>query len=265
MAFGVNSSETKHFNEIILYTGISKVNIVAINPTLAQLNDIGFKFEKEPEYLSTGDDGTKKVRIDVIVKNDKFKTKFAFFLEDKNRESKTTAGSFEIVNDFGQSTWAASPEDAINKIGRNGNKWFKPDGARIAKVGEVALITFLRDWANTGVEEVGKIDNFAALFNGNFKELQDYVRILSNNTIYTLATVKEGKYQGMYTGYFVRTQFAIKTAENKFADFLKKQKDAGYPIKESYSLEFREYTGGAIEPDKDETPASTYNNLDNQF
>ena len=265
MAFGVNSSETKHFNETILYTGISKVNIVAINPTLAQHNDIGFKFEKEPEYLSTGDDGTKKVRIDVIVKNDKFKTKFAFFLEDKNRESKTTAGSFEIVNDFGQSTWAASPEDAINKIGRNGNKWFKPDGARIAKVGEVALITFLRDWANTGVEEVGKIDNFTALFNGNFKELQDYVRILSNNTIYTLATVKEGKYQGIYTGCFVRTQFSIKTAENKFADFLKKQKDAGYPIKESYSLEFREYTGGAIEPDKDETPASTYNNLDNQF
>ena len=191
MAFGINSSETKHFNETILYTGISKVNIVAINPTLAQLNDIGFKFEKEPEYLSTGDDGTKKVRIDVIVKNDKFKTKFAFFLENKDRATKN-GDKFEIVNDFGQSTWATSIDEAVNKLGKNDNKWFKPDGARIAKVGEVALITFLRDWANTGVEEVGKIDNFTALFNGNFKELQDYVRILSNNTIYTLATVKEG-------------------------------------------------------------------------
>lgn len=264
MAFGVNSSETKHFNETILYTGVSKMNIVAINPTLAQLNDIGFKFEKEPEYLSTEDDGTKKVRIDVIAKNDKFKTKFAFFLENKDRATKN-GDKFEIVNDFGQSTWATSIDEAVNKLGKNNNKWFKPDGARIAKVGEVALITFLRDWANTGVEEVGKIDNFTALFNGNFKELQDYVRILSNNTIYTLATVKEGKYQGIYTGCFVRTQFGIKTAENKFADFLKKQKDAGYPIKESYSLEFREYTGEAIEPDKDEAPTSTYNNLDNQF
>jgi len=208
--------------------------------------------------------GTKKVRIDVIVKNDKFKTKFAFFLENKDRATKN-GDKFEIVNDFGQSTWATSIDEAVNKLGKNANKCFKPDGARIAKVGEVALITFLRDWANTGVEEVGKIDNFTALFNGNFKELQDYVRILSNNTIYTLATVKEGKYQGIYTGCFVRTQFSIRTAENKFADFLKKQKDAGYPIKESYSLEFREYTGGAIEPDKDEAPASTYNNLNNQF
>jgi len=266
MAFGVNSSETKHFNETILYTGISKMNILGINPTLVQLQELGFKVEKEPEYtfIDAKDGVTRKVRIDIIISNEKFKTKFAIFLADKNRID-NKGEKFEIVNDFGQSTWATSPEDAINKIGRNGNKWFKPDGARIAKVGEVALITFLRDWANTGVEEVGKIDNFTALFNGNFKELQDYVRILSNNTIYTLATVKEGKYQGIYTGCFVRTQFSIKTAENKFADFLKKQKDAGYPIKESYSLEFREYTGGAIEPDKDETLASTYNNLDNQF
>ncbi len=261
MAFGVNSSDKKHFNETILYTGVSTVKVLGINPTLAQLQDLQFKFEKEPEYTSIDDkDGvTRKVRIDVIINNDKFKTKFAIFLADKDRESSKTPGSFEIINDFGQITWAASVQDALDKIGKGGNKWFKPEGARIAKMGEAQLVTFLRDWANTGVDEVGKIDNLEALFKGNFSELQSYVKTLSNNTIYTLATVKDGKYQGVYTGLFVRTQFSQRTAENKFISHIADQKKAGYPMKESYSINFQEYTGSAIEPDVD----VKFNELDN--
>lgn len=258
MAFGINSSDKKHFSETILFTGVNAVKVLGINPTLAQLQELEFKFEKEPEYVSTSPEGTRKVRLDFIIKNDKFKTKFAIFLEDKNRVNKN-GDKFEIINDFGQSTWAASVEEAVEKIGKNNNKWFKPDGARIAKVGEVQLITFLRDWANTGVDEVGKIDNFDALFKGNFNELQQYVKTLSNNTIYTLATVKDGKYQGVYTGLFVRTQFSQRTAENKFSTHIADQKKAGYPLKEAYSINFKEYDGSAIEPDVD----VKFNELDN--
>lgn len=252
MAFGVNSSDKKHFNETILYTGVSSVKVIGINPTLAQLQEFGFKFEKEPEYTSIDDkDGdVRTVRIDVIIANDKFKTKFAIFLKDKERINKN-GDKYEIINDYGQNTWASSVQEATEKIGRGGNKWFSPEGARIAKVGEVQLVTFLRDWANTGVNEIGKIDNFDALFKGNYSELQSYVKTLSNNTIYTLATVKDGKYQGVYTGLFVRTQFSQRTAENKFNTFITNQKKAGYPMKESYSINFQEYTGSAIEPDSD--------------
>lgn len=258
MAFGVNSSDKKHFNETILYTGVSSVKVIGINPTLAQLQELGFKFEKEPEYTSESPEGVKKVRIDVIIANDKFKTKFAIFLENKDRINKN-GDKYEIINDYGQSTWAASVQEATEKIGRGGNKWFSPEGARIAKIGEVQLITFLRDWANTGVNEVGKIDNFDALFKGNYSELQSYVKALSNNTIYTLATVKDGKYQSIYTGLFVRTQFSQRTTENKFSTFIADQKKAGYPMKESYSINFQEYTGSAIEPDID----VKFNELDN--
>ena len=223
MAFGVNSSDKKHFNETILYTGVSSVKVIGINPTLAQLQELGFKFEKEPEYTSESPEGVKKVRIDVIIANDKFKTKFAIFLENKDRINKG-GDKYEITNNFGQSTWAASVQDATEKIGRNGNKWFSPEGARIAKVGEVQLITFLRDWANTGVDEVGKIDNFDALFKGNYSELQSYVKTLSNNTIYVMFIVKDGKYQGIYNRFTVRTQFSQRTAENKFSTFIADQK-----------------------------------------
>lgn len=260
MAFGINSSDKKHFSETILYTGVSAVKVLGINPTLAQLQELGFKSEKEPEYtfIDAKDDVTRKVRIDIIIGNEKFKTKFAIFLADKNRID-NKGEKYEIVNDFGQSTWAPSVQEALDKIGKGGNKWFKPDGARIAKMGEVQLITFLRDWANTGIDEVGKIDNFDALFKGNFSELQSYVKTLSNNTIYILATVKDGKYQSAYTGLFVRTQFSQRTAENKFSTHIADQKKAGYPLKEAYSINFKEYDGSAIEPDVD----VKFNELDN--
>lgn len=258
MAFGVNSSDKKHFNETILYTGVSSVKVIGINPTLTQLQELGFKFEKEPEYTSESPEGVQKVRIDFMVSKEKIMQKYSIFLENRDRiDSKKE--KYEIVNDFGQSTWAPTVQDALDKIGKGGNKWFKPEGARIAKVGEVQLITFLRDWANTGVDEVGKIDNFDALFKGNYSELQSYVKTLSNNTIYVMFIVKDGKYQAIYNRFTVRTQFSQRTAENKFNTFIADQKKAGYPMKESYSINFQEYTGSAIEPDVD----VKFNEMDN--
>ena len=265
MAFKVNNSNEKFFNETKLYTGVSPMAVLAICPTLSELNSIGFNFEKEPVYTSVDPiSNVKKVRIDVVFGHAQLKTKAAFFLEDKDRINKN-GDKYEITNDFGQSTWAGSVAEAVEKTStKNGKKWFKPDGARIAKVGEVALVNFIRDWANTNPDDAGKIDNFTALFNGNYKELQQYVNILKDNRIYTLATVKDGKYQGLYAGYFVRAQFSMDAAKKKFAQYLQGQKDAGYDLKESYSYEFKEYTGGVIEPDA-ETNQEGNINLDNQF
>lgn len=257
MAFIANDSNKKFFNEIKLYTGVSLMKVVGICPTLEELNAVGFNFEKEPVYISE-ENGVKKVRIDVVFKGDQVLSKAAFFLQDKQRINKN-GDKYEIINNYGQSTWAPSVEDALAKIGKGGKKWFKPEGARIALIGEVALINFLRDWVNANPEDQGKIDNYNALFNGNFKELQDYVKTLQKNTIYTLSTVKEGKYQSIYSNYFVRAQFSPETAKTKFSEHLKDQREAGYPLKESYSFNFQEYTGGVIEPDAeiDNTSSST--------
>jgi len=249
MAFVANDSNKQFFSETKLFTGVSPMKIVGICPTLEELNELKFNFEKEPVYVSKDETtGTDKVRIDVVFMNDKVKSKSAFFLENRERQSKA-GDKFEIINNFGQSTWAPSVGDALEKVGKNGKKWFRPEGARVALVGEVALISFLRDWLNANPEDQGKIDSYPALFAGNFKELQNFVKILSKNTIYTLSTVREGKYQGVYNGFFVRGQFTLEGAKTKFSNYAKAQKDSGYPIKDAYSFAFQPYTGGVVEPD----------------
>ena len=250
MAIIGNSSEKKFFSEVTLWTGVSPMKVVGICPDLKELQEIGFKgFDKEPTYISNAE-GIDKVRIDVVFKNDKVTTKAAFFLENKERESAKTPGLFEIINNFGQNTWATSVEEAVEKVAKkSGKKWFKPEGARIALSGEVNLINFIRDWANSNPEDISTIDSYSNLFKGNFKELQDLVKTLKNNTIYTLSTVKEGKYQGIYNGFFVRTQFSLDAAKVKFSNHVADQQKANYPLKEAYSFAFQEYKGGVIEPD----------------
>ena len=251
MAIVANESSKEFFQSFTLYTGVSPMKVVGICPTLEELQGIGFKaFDKEPVYTSKSDEGIDKVRIDVVFKNDKVMTKAAFFLENKQRESAKTPGLFEIINNFGQNTWATSVEEAVEKVAKkSGKKWFKPEGARIALSGEVNLINFIRDWANSNPEDISTIDSYSNLFKGNFKELQDLVKTLKNNTIYTLSTVKEGKYQGIYNGFFVRTQFSLDAAKVKFSNHVADQQKANYPLKETYSFAFQEYKGGVIEPD----------------
>ena len=155
MAITGNSSETRFFNEIKLWTGVSPMKVIGICPTLEELNSYGFRFDKDPIYTSVDDkSGCDKVRIDIIFKNDKVMTKAAFFLENKQRESVKTPGLFEIINNFGQKTWATSVEAAVEKVAKkSGKQWFKPEGARIALSGEVNLMDFIRDWANSDITD----------------------------------------------------------------------------------------------------------------
>jgi len=247
MAFKGNSSDQRFFQDIKLYTGPSLMKVIGICPNLGELQLLGFNFEKEPEYVDTKGE-FPKVRIDVIFKNKDLKAKAGFFLEKRNRTNKD-GNKFEIINNFGQSTWTTTVEEAINKVGKNGNKWFKPNGARVAMVGEVQLMGFLRDWMNIGPEEESTIDNYDAIFKGNFKELQQYVKQAENNTIYTLCTVKDNKYQQVYTGFFARSQFSISTVMRKLMAYVEDQKKAGYPLKDAYSYEFKEFTPSVVIPD----------------
>lgn len=250
MAIKTNASSEKFFQDIKLYTGPSTMRVVGICPTLGELQAIGFKFDKEVIYIGEKE-GVNTVRIDVVFKStidENFKGKAAFFLENKERVNKG-GDKKEIINNFGQSTWAASVEEAVEKVGKNGNKWFKPNGARVALVGEVQLITFLRDWLNVSPEDESTIDSYDNLFKGNFKELQQYVKMQEKNTIYTLATVKDGKYQQIHTGFFARSQFSLPTVMRKLMTYVEDQKKAGYPLKDSFSYGFKEYTPQVVTPD----------------
>lgn len=257
MAIKGNSSDSKFFQDIKLYTGPSTMRVVGICPSLGELQALKFKFEKEPEYIGNKE-GVSTARIDVIFKStvdENFKGKAAFFLENKERVNKG-GDKKEIINNFGQSTWAASVEDAVEKVGKNGNKWFKPNGARVALVGEVQLITFLRDWLNVSPEDESTIDSYDNLFKGNFKELQQYVKMQEKNTIYTLATVKDGKYQQIYSGFFARSQFGMSAVLRKLekhvketGEYCSKSGAANVFKTVAWSYDFKEFVPIMVTPD----------------
>ena len=100
---GHNSNE-KIVGETVLYTGITNVKVVAINPTKEEKEALGLSSQTDPTYISTMEDGTKKVRIDFYVEDavKNMRSKIAFFLEDKSRTSRD-GGKTEWINNFGRS------------------------------------------------------------------------------------------------------------------------------------------------------------------
>jgi hypothetical protein len=263
----INNSNEKILKDFSTFKGTGKVKVLAINPTLAELQALGMNFNAEPEYVGTTDSGEAKVRIDFIIGNEKLKTKMSFFLEDRVRKNNSGDKS-EFINNFGQSSWGTSVEEVTSRVGKNGNTWFKEEGAREAIVGEVALVQFLKDWLNTGVDDPVYIQRIADLFKGNVAELKYYVKAAPNNEVYVLFTVREndGKfYQNVYNGSFVRASFTPQAAISKFAAEVKRQEDSGYPIKGFAGLEFGEYVPQIDTATPDTDTPTTAANVDNLF
>lgn len=238
MAIKANASDQQVVGTT-LYTGIAPVMLMAVNPTMDGLQKMGINAQKEPEYTSMGDDGTQKVRIDIWLKTITGPTvlnKATFFLENKGRISKDK-GTYQYINNFGQSTWALTAEEAVEKVGKNGNKWFKPEGVRVALGGEVQLMEFLINLFNVRPTEEVVLDNIQNLFKGNYKELQSYTGF--NYRMKALAVVKDGKYQSFYNGWSAR--YTNAGAAKDLEAYVARQTKSGYPIKEDFSYAFQEY------------------------
>jgi hypothetical protein len=253
MAIKSNSSDKAVVRERQLYVGPCLVNVVLVNPNLTDLTEAGYNFEKDPEYLSTEEDGTKKVRIDFYVQNKDFKNKVTFFLADKERTNKN-GDKFEFVNNAGQNTWCATVEEAVEKEGKNGNKFFKPEGARKALIGETDFYNFIKTWANVEPGEDCSLEDIKALFKGNFKELQGLVKLMANNSLWIMVEVNEKGYQNINNKCFGRA--TSKQFPNYFSKFAIDQKNAGYPLKSAWSVEFKEYVAKAVSPDSEPTTKS---------
>jgi hypothetical protein len=248
MAVKGNDSSVNTVHERINKIGPILLKVLAINPTLSELNNtLGYKSEKEPEYLSEGEGGVKKCRLDIYVQGKDeptYKSKITIFLEDKQMKAKS--GNFGIMNNYLQGyfgdnvVWKASIEEAIAMTGKNGNTWFKADGARIAFQGEGDLYKFIMNWSNTDtMKEDCVLEDTKALFKGNFKELQGLVKLLANNYFWGMAEVTEKGYQQVNNKVFgkpLSKQFVV-----DFAKFAKEQKEAGYALKNAWATEFKEY------------------------
>jgi len=230
MSLNGNSSDKPVFQEIKLYTGLANMKVVAINPTKAEMEAMGMKSQNDPIYLTQDQEGVKKLRLDFYLnhKTMNIRTKVSFFLEDKYRTDKDGKKA-EWINNFGRSAWGtidAPPSET---------KWFETKDVRKAKVGEADLHAFLINWLNIAPTDEAKLDNFNALFLGNYSELKSLLAHYPNNEARVLLTVREGKYQSVYNKYFDR-------ATNKkilyWESHIKNQTEAGYPLKEDFQNDF---------------------------
>jgi len=186
-----------------LYTGLTDVQVVALNPTKEEAEKLGINMKNDPIYITTDEtSGNKKIRIDIYVKSEATGRidKMAFFMEDVAKTS--SAGNTQYINNFGKSCYAASIAEATEKY-----QWFKGDGAREAVSGEVELVDFIVNLLNIEKDQVAKLDNPKLFFTGNLTEITSIFKKFNDRKAQVLYTVRENDgnwYQGIYTRYFSR-------------------------------------------------------------
>lgn len=248
MGFNPNSSDKQVVQEGKLYTGLANMKVVAINPNKAQMEAMGLKPQAEPVY-ATIEEGVKKLRLDFYLAHPEqpIRSKIAFFLEDKQRTDKTGMKG-EWINNFGRTAWGTTDSAPADK------KWFDAKTARRCKVGEADLHNFLINLLNISPNDEAKLDNFDALFVGNYTELRGVLSNFKDNVIRVLLTVRDGKYQSVYNKYFDR---ATNKRTNYWEAHIKAQSEAGYPPKEDYqnSFTFQEWKEPAVKADAPATEA----------
>ena len=243
MGFNANSSEKKVVQETKLYTGLTNMKVVAINPSKAEMEALGYRPQADPVYLSD-DNNVKKIRVDFYLahKTVNVRTKVAIWIENRPRISQDGSKA-EWINNYGRSAWG-TPDAPPDKL-----KWFDTTTARVAKVGESDLHNFLINWLNIAPTDEAKLDHFDALFTGNLTELKTLLKANSENEIRVLLAVKEGKYPTVYNGYFDR---ATNKRNTYWESHIKRQAETGYPIKDDFqgSLVFKEWVEPDIKIDK---------------
>jgi hypothetical protein len=200
MAIQSNSSDVEVVGGIPLYTGIAAMSVVAVNPTLGELNAIGVKMKTEPAYtgISFSDDGPTFNKLAFWLHNDEhsFTTRMEILVTPEERQI-SKSGKYQWVNKFGQTAWG---EENPSKI----YDWFKDEGVRRTYSGEETLIDFLKAWANIPNGGECSLDTTKEIFGGKVDELTQLISSLKDNKVRCLLGVKDGKYQQVYNKCFGR-------------------------------------------------------------
>ena len=190
-----NSEEVVAGGGYQLYTGIAAVSVVAVNPSLSELQAIGINAKEDPKY-NVEINGEEYNKIVFYLRHDdpNLTVRFDILAKPEHRVSKN--GKAMWVNNIGQMTWS---EDAPVY-----DWWKNSDSSRKAYVGEDTLVNFTKAWAN--VANGGKIsfDTIDAIMKGDVKELKELVKALSANKLRVLIGVKDEKYQVVYNRHFGR-------------------------------------------------------------
>jgi len=240
-AFG-KEVEVKEGSAVKLYTGAENFKVVAVNPTKEELEKM---YDRElnftPEYVGTtkvtdadGDREVPQIRLDLFVANEdnSITTKLQFYIADTHHRSST--GKLKCINSFGKDAWL--DEEAVkSKVMPANMQWYNGDGVKVARRGEVELISSLVNLLNLPFnldkvsdvsEAYARIDKpeWAKIFAGDVTLLRNIVAG-TNNKIGVLLGVKtkgDGKLVQTTLNKHTLRQFTISSKKaTKFKYILK--------------------------------------------
>ena len=193
-----------------LYTGVATMSVVAVNPDLAELKELGFNYEDEPKY-EIEDEGVVSGTI------------LTFYLQAEWAGKTITAPlTYWFRNESINSIW-------LDTFGR-----FSSDQATLEGEcwhpykGEIDLILFLESLCNVGKEDENYLDNKEKILEGDVSELKELLIAAEDNKVKALLGVRKRKYQTVYARRVERSW--TKTLKYLWKDIVKNHKH----IKEDY-------------------------------
>ena len=230
-----------------LHTGAANFKVVGINPTKEELEAIyGRELNFDPEYTgettvtdSDGERNARQIRLDFYLSNEEsgLTEKVQFYVADTHHKSQS--GKYKVINSFGKDTWLT--EEAIKtKTLPDNMQWYNADGVKVAKRGEVELISFLVNllnlpWDTSKVADVSECyaridkEEWAKIFTGDVALLKGLIDS-TNNKIGILLGVKtkgDGKLvQTAFNRHTLRQYVIGGTRADKFKYIIKDLKSA---------------------------------------
>ena len=212
MAIQSNASTEEVLKGIKTYSGLTNMNVIAVNPTMAELHALDINVKQEPNYyVEFNEESFFKVIF--WLRNEDTAVRLEVLLTDKPRVSQT--GKHQWINNVGQSTW--SEENPTYD-------WWKTEGQRQAYTGEETLINFVKAWANVASGDNVSLDSIDSIVKGDVTEIKALVTALKENQVRVLVGVKDDRYQQVYTKYFGRIKpqrddFFIKALNDDYGSF----------------------------------------------
>lgn len=235
MAFSAGQV-SKEAGVISRYIGVGSVNVVAINPTKAQLEEIfGNEVESDPVYTGVQEQDGKQIRfarLDIVLKtvpenNNGIEntSRMALFIREQYRYNRDQT-KVQVIDKYGRTAWVTKEELAAKEVPTysNGKKANLDPDYRPCYQGEEDVTNFFKAFLNIPSPMVYKnkewvpaenlddclarFDSIAKAFSGDFKEFVDAWKLQQANKVkvlYGIRTTNEGKqYQTFYTKMFLR-------------------------------------------------------------
>lgn len=269
-----NSATESTVKDFKFWTGVIPYRVVAVNPTLAELNKFGVEYlQNEPEYISRQDFGKGEVVNSIVdfwvqsVKNPDLPedldilTNIRFRINHEEWEGSKT-GKVKYINKYGRvSGWKAEGEDL------SGDKYWLNEGARVMRKGEEELHKFLFAWLNMTYDTKNKsfdecLLDINKLIKGDFSELKEVVNSAKEYIVKIPTGVqsneKDGKiryYQVLYNQMFLKHN---QHSTNRLEEYMNKDEytSFGTPDRPVYfTFDVQEFDK-SVKPDKDPEPVT---------